>query len=110
MGGASYFAALFSPQILCSLWLLTKEVCPTHWALLTRCPTGESCCRPLWNRQTLFGFLPPGDYLLTLGHGESCTKFLLALSPGKNLILQYDRATNRCRWWQDGFSYPFNTL
>ena len=74
-------------------------------------PCGGCGC---WSRTFLcqgearFGFLPPGDYALTLCRGDARLGLLVKLSPGSNAELFYRLDPGGCRWRRDGWRYFFN--
>ena len=61
----------------------------------------------LCTRQTRFGFLWPGEYVLSMGSGGSCLELLVRLSPGGNMEVWW---TPDDGWWwrSDPFHYFFN--
>jgi hypothetical protein len=55
-----------------------------------------------------FGFLPPGDYVLTLCRGKNRLTLLVGLSPGSNVELLCRLNQGCCRWRRDIWHYFFN--
>lgn len=90
---------------LCGIRLVLEDACPGEPVTLR--PLGGCSC---WSRfllcreEVLFGFLPPGDYVLTL-----CRRgltLLVRLPPGGNAEILCRR--DICRWRRDGWHYFFN--
>ncbi len=83
---------------------------PDPWDQLTLCPrTGCSCWtrRPWWGG-ALFGFLEPGEYLLTLRRGTLCCRLLLRLPPGANVDVALDMENRTWSWRRDLFHCFYN--
>lgn len=77
--------------------------------MLRSCGGCGCWCRTLLCRgEALFGFLPPGDYVLTLCRGRKRLTLLVKLSPGSNAELFCRLDIGCCRWRRDGWHYFFN--
>lgn len=87
---------------------------------LTGCAAARRVClRPRWGcgcwsrgprcvRRMYFGFLPPGEYVLTLAGQGGCLELLVRLSPGSNAEILWRPEDGSWRWRQDPFHYCFN--
>lgn len=83
------------------------------------CCVGDTVClRPrrgcdcwcrglLCTRQARFGFLRPGEYVLSMRSGGSCLELLVRLPPGGNVEVWWEPAVG-WRWRSDPFHYFFN--
>ncbi|WP_130870348.1 hypothetical protein [Intestinimonas massiliensis (ex Afouda et al. 2020)] len=66
------------------------------------------CRSLLCSRRTCFGFLAPGEYVLTLRGAGRCLELLVRLPPGANVEVGADLARRCWCWRRDRFRYSFN--
>ena len=64
---------------------------------------GPRCVRRMY-----FGFLPPGEYVLTLAGQGGCLELLVRLSPGTNAEILWRPEDGSWCWRRDHFRYFFN--
>ena len=64
---------------------------------------GPRCVRRMY-----FGFLLPGEYVLTLAGQGSCLELLVRLSPGTNAEILWRPEDGSWCWRRDPFRYFFN--
>ncbi|MBM6938073.1 hypothetical protein H7U37_05930 [Pseudoflavonifractor phocaeensis] len=69
---------------------------------LRSCGSGSCSSHTLWTEPSaVFGFLPPGGYVLTLNRIARRLCLVLELPPGGNVILRCHLAEGWCRWRRD---------
>ncbi|MCI7474140.1 MAG: hypothetical protein MSB10_10795 [Clostridiales bacterium] len=88
--------------------MLVRPLCSGDW--LTLCPW-KGCSS--WSRpavgESLFGFLPPGRYLLGLDRNCRCVcRLRLTLPPGANVTLWLDPAERTWSWRREFFHCLYN--
>ena len=66
------------------------------------------CRYLLCTRQACFGFLTPGEYVLTLAGEGCCLKLLVWLPPGANVALWWDPNIGEWGWRRERFHSFYN--
>ena len=101
----------FRPDwVLCGIRVEILDFLPMDRVVLQSCRPYTCRARTLMCRgEVWFAFLPPGEYLLTLGRRGRAVKLLLRLPPGGNLELRCSISGGLCRWRRDPFHYFFNS-
>ena len=99
----------FTPGFtLCAVRVLVR--CPQGKDSLTLCPWNGCDCWARWAvGESLFGFLPPGRYLLELVRGgRTLCRLGLSLPPGANVTLYLNPAERTWSWRRELFHCFYN--
>ena len=96
-------------RILCSIKLLIYGASINTFIKIYRCKTSSySIASLLGKNKIIFGYLLPGDYIISIIDGDKTNYFCVRVSPSSNIVIKYNLCNNKYCWWLDSFKYSFN--